>query len=329
MNTLKKVQRPSDDPIITGRSLKLKVNVLEVEQYKSNTDEATSWMSVSEKALSNVTEILKEIRTKCVNASTDTLEASDRDKIKTDIDQLWKQLQQEANVTYVGRHVFSGYKTDEPIVIAKSTALTEAVTVGEAMTLPKGTVITAGGSLPVGTLGVDTVVPAGTVLAVGTVLQEGTVNPKVLGNVNGQNIQYEVGVGSTISVNTLGMDSVMSDIFASVKKIKDGLETYSNATTADDADLHAIFNNSIDEFDAILSDVSEMTADLGSRMARLEYTASRLEDDKANFTELLSNTEDVDLEEIYTEFNAQYSVYQSALQATSKVIMNTLADFLR
>ncbi|MDF2801691.1 MAG: flgL, partial [Anaerocolumna sp.] len=353
--------------------------------------------------LDNVTEIIKDIRTRCVQASTDTLEKEDRDKISTDIQQLWEQLQQEANVTYSGRHVFSGYKTDEPVVLAKETALTKDTALTEEMTLLKGTYVptaildstgatlvpagttltadlklpitevTAGTAIsaptalaeevtwPAGTTGTTgtaqlpdgttltltspltgaVTLPAGTILQTGftaatniqtgvilpanTTLPKGTINPNVLGKIDGQNIQYEIGVGSTISVNTLGMDDLMSELFADIKEIKDGLDNYPD----NGVDLHEMFDEKIKDFDNRLSETSEMTADLGSKMTRLEYTATRLTDDKTNFTELLSQTEDVDLEEVYVEFNSQYAIYQSALQATSKVIMNTLADFLR
>ena len=74
--------------------------------------------------------------------------------------------------------------------------------------------------------------------------------------------------------------------------------------------------------------ISEKVSDLGSRMSRVEYTQERLIDQKATFENLLSETEDVDIEEVYTNFNIQYATYQSALQATSKIIKNTLADYL-
>lgn len=451
MSTLKKIQRPSDDPIIAGRSLKLRINVLEATQYKSNTDEATSWMGVTEKALDNITEIVKDITTRCVQASTDTLTEEDREKIRSDIDQLWEQLQQEVNATYAGRYVFSGYKTNEPPVLSENKTLDANVTIEDNIilseetllkagtilpadiTLPDGTVIQKGilaadTSVPAGTvlpaynlkdtleddvvLSGDTILPGGTVLETGTILKadtvlpmgtflpagtelngvvlgadttlgadtpltddliltapltlgadlsvpsgsmlakdtilptgktlhsgtmlpkgttlhKGTVNPNVLGKTGGQNIRYEIGVGSTISVNTLGMDSFISKVFADVKAIRDGLYTHSDGVSGNEEDLHKLFESKIAAFNARLSEASEMTADLGSRVARLEYTAKRLAEDHTNFKELLSKTEDIDIEEVYTEFNAQYAVYQSALQATSRVIMNTLADFLK
>ena len=81
--------------------------------------------------------------------------------------------------------------------------------------------------------------------------------------------------------------------------------------------------------DEALKTVSGQIADLGSRMKRLELTEKRLGDDEISYTELLSRTEDVELERAFIDFNTQYAVYQSALQVTAKVVQPTLMDFLR
>ena len=117
MSTLKKIQKPSDDPIIAGRTLKLRLNVLETEQHEKNVKEASSWMSVTESALTNMQEILKDIRTRCAQGANDSLTTEDREKICDDINQLYQQLQQESNATYAGRYVFSGYKTNQPMFV--------------------------------------------------------------------------------------------------------------------------------------------------------------------------------------------------------------------
>lgn len=380
MNTLKKIQRPSDDPIIAGRSLKLRLNVMEAEQYSGNVDEATSWMSVTEAALKNTTEIIKDIRTRCVQASNGTLTPEDRLKIVSDMEQLYSQLKQESNVTYAGRYVFSGYKTDQPVFFEKATKLEKDVTLAADMkltgdmkvsgniTIPKDTVITEDITLPAGstvtpaapgnadvvyngdgtitikasnanpptgvqadiiisggTIPDNTTLPKGTKLPEGIELPAGTLNPYVHGYSEGQNIEYEIGVNNTLNVNTLGMPEMMHELLGNIEDMiaKIGDE---NIT---DEQLNEVFTEMIGHMDERLKETSKMTADLGSKQNRLEYTQLRLKDDKTNFTELLSNTEDVDLEEVYVEFNAQYMIYQSGLQATSKIIMNTLADFLR
>ena len=269
MTTGKKIQTVSDDPIIAGRALKLTTSVLENTQYQSNTKEALSWMEVTEGALKNMNEILTTIRTKCVQGADGTLKDDDKAKVKTQIEELWGQLQEEANVTYAGRYVFSGYKTDKPL------------------------------------------------------MKDDGVNSEVDGQIKNQHIDYEIGVNSTITVNTEGMDVTMNNI----KKCVDDLKNL-DYTKLSESELHDKFNDALKEIDKIMSDISEKTADLGSKMSRLDYTKLRLSDQNVAYSNLLSETQDVDIEEVYTNFNAQYATYQSALQATAKIIKNTLADYL-
>lgn len=344
MNTMKKIQRPSDDPIVAGRSMKLKLSVMESEQHASNVDEATAWMSVTEAALKNTTEIVKSIREKCTYAANGTHTPEDRQKIVDEITQLYEQLKQESNVTYAGRYVFSGYKTDQPVFIDKPHELTQDITlqsetkltgdttlvagteIKETITLPDGTELTAGTVLAADTvLPKGTVLPEGTELPKGTVLPKGMMNPEVLQNIDGQNISYEVGVNNTIDVNTTGMPEMMQKMMGN---IEDMLEMLKDPTKTD-AEINEFFTGMIEEMDGRLGETSKMQSELGSKQNRLEYTQERLNDDKTNLKELLSNTENVDIEEVYVEFNTQYMVYQSALQATSKMVMNSLADFLR
>lgn len=120
--TGKKIQKPSDDPIIAVRSLKLRTNVSELSQYyDKNIPDAKSWMEVTESSLKNVNDALKNINTYCVQGSTDTLTAKDRDSIASNLQQLKKQIYQEGDTNYAGRYVFTGFKTDSSLIFADQT----------------------------------------------------------------------------------------------------------------------------------------------------------------------------------------------------------------
>jgi flagellar hook-associated protein 3 FlgL len=113
----KKIQRPSDDPIVTVRALKLRTNLSELSQYyEKNIPDAKSWMDVTESALKNVNEILKQINTDCIQGSSDTLTANDRFSIVSNLEQMKEQIYQEGNTNYAGRYVFTGYKTDSSLI---------------------------------------------------------------------------------------------------------------------------------------------------------------------------------------------------------------------
>ncbi len=122
-STGKKIQRPSDDPIIATRALKLRTNLTELNQYyERNIPDALAWMDITESALNEANDILTKIHTYCVNGATDTLTENDRNSIAVNLAQFRDQIFQEGNTNYAGRYVFSGYKTDTSLVFDAETS---------------------------------------------------------------------------------------------------------------------------------------------------------------------------------------------------------------
>lgn len=119
MATGKKIQVPSDNPIIAARALKLRTSVFESKQYMENVKQAQSWIDVTEQAMNNIGDILDRARELVGQAATGTLKSDDRIAINQELKQLREQLVQEGNVSYAGRYVFSGFKTDQKLVFDK------------------------------------------------------------------------------------------------------------------------------------------------------------------------------------------------------------------
>lgn len=120
--TGKKIQKPSDDPIVAVRALKFRTNVKEIDQYKSNSEDAISWASVTEQAVANVTDIMQRIRELSVQATSDIMNIENRKNVVVEIEQLMDQFKMEANVTYAGRHVFGGYQTNTPVIFREDSS---------------------------------------------------------------------------------------------------------------------------------------------------------------------------------------------------------------
>ena len=112
MTTQKKISKASEDPVIAIRSLRLSTTLSHIDQYvDNNIPDAKSWMSVTETALNNMKSILTDIRTQCVNGSTDTLTADDRQTLLDSLKSLSEQVYTEGNADYAGKTVFTGYRT--------------------------------------------------------------------------------------------------------------------------------------------------------------------------------------------------------------------------
>lgn len=113
MSTQKKVARPSDDPVVAIRALRLRSNVTEVTQYYSkNIPDAESWLKITEDALKNHSQVLTNMITQCTKGANGDLTATDRQIILEQMQALSNEIYSTANADYAGRYVFTGYRTD-------------------------------------------------------------------------------------------------------------------------------------------------------------------------------------------------------------------------
>ena len=116
MTSQKKIQRPSENPAIAVRSLRLRTTLSEIDQYyENNIPDAESWMKVTETALANMKRILTDIRTQCTYGASDQITADDRKTILTQLEKLRDQVYAEGNADYAGRTVFTGYRTNQKL----------------------------------------------------------------------------------------------------------------------------------------------------------------------------------------------------------------------
>lgn len=113
MATEKKIVRPSDDPVVAIRALRLRTNVSQVTQYyEKNVADAESWMKVTEDSLTTVTSVITDMIEQCTKGSSEKLTATDRDTILDALKALRDEVYATGNADYAGRSVFTGYRTE-------------------------------------------------------------------------------------------------------------------------------------------------------------------------------------------------------------------------
>lgn len=118
-STEKKIQKPSEDPIIAVRALRFRSQLAELNQYlEKNIPDAKSWLELSEEALGSVSSNLSEMQTYLKQAANDTNGLANRQAIIKTLAQYKEQIYKDANSDYGGRRIFSGYKTDTDMTFA-------------------------------------------------------------------------------------------------------------------------------------------------------------------------------------------------------------------
>ena len=126
MSSQKKISRPSEDPVVAIRALRLRSNLSEINQYyEKNIPDADAWLNVTETALENMKTILSDIRTQCTYGASDQLKAEDRKTILTQLESLRKQIYSEGNSDHAGRTVFTGYRTNCKLTFMEDESNTE------------------------------------------------------------------------------------------------------------------------------------------------------------------------------------------------------------
>lgn len=120
--TGKKVNRPSEDPIVAIRALRLRSDVDQVTQYlKKNVPDANSWLKLTEGALTTTISVLKDMITQCEKGSSDQLKTEDRKVIIESLNNLYKEVYDTGKGDYAGRYIFTGYRTDTSLTFGTQT----------------------------------------------------------------------------------------------------------------------------------------------------------------------------------------------------------------
>lgn len=125
MASQKKIQRPSQDPVIAIRALRLRTSLSKINQYyEKNIPDVQTWFENTETSLKNMNKILTDIRTQCVNGTNSYLTQDDRKTILSALTALKSQIYSEGNSDNAGRTVFTGYKTNSQLTFMEDEAET-------------------------------------------------------------------------------------------------------------------------------------------------------------------------------------------------------------
>lgn len=314
-STGKKFQLPSDDPIGVSRSLKLHTDLSKIEQYKRNLNDAKSWLDVTEDSIAQLGEVMQRARELTVQAANGSNAQGDLKSISSEIGQLKDQVIKIANATYAGRAIFTGYKTDAPLLDDKGNyKLTNFEEVGA---------FTNAGSEIVGDLKTSEISTYN--IGVADSVGINTIGSSIFGKVNGSldntdfgsNVNgYQIESGAKESNSTGADQSYLVAMFSDLKSALDNGDT-------------DVINKSLSRVDKSMDTLLSVRAEIGAKANRLELTEKRLDSDNITFTQLLSDNEDADMAEVIMNMKIEENVYRASLSAGAKIIQPSLIDFLR
>ncbi len=104
----------SDDPAAIERSLSLRSELRNIEQYQKNIDDGTGWLELSEANLGELETLFVEARGLAVQGASDTYDAQQRSSLAAQVDQFLEHAVSLSESRYRGRYIFAGTQTGKP-----------------------------------------------------------------------------------------------------------------------------------------------------------------------------------------------------------------------
>ena len=356
LTTGKRITRVSQDPVIAMKGLQHRQASSEIGQFKRNISEAQNWLDHSEGVLDQGSQILKRISELAVQASNDTYDEGQRENIAKEIGQLKQYMQDLGNSKVDNRYLFNGANTDKAPIM-KDAIMEAGVGPLERGAAPEDFTIVYNGQnfrylegengeftfqdvrqfgenideedrvlLTIRTTEDDgptvtfTSPEAGGISTNVELSQVATIENRAVSQ-NTQDVTIEVNKGIKIPVNVQGSDLFSASLFGDITRLEAALKD-PNTTGSD---LSGYITDIDNHHATFVSERSEV----GVRLNRIDMMVTRLEDQDVNLKKMMTNNEDVDIEETIMNLVMAENVNRVALASGARIMQPSLMDFLR
>ena len=334
-----RINKLSDDPAGVERSLALRSELRNIEQFKKNIDDGVGWMELSEATLNELEGIFIEVRGLAVLGASSTYNAAQRNAIANQVDQLLEHAVSLSESRYRGRYIFSGTQTGSVPYAPNRDENGNIVNI-----VPAGD---ASGSI-------EREVVDGIVMQVNIPGGEIFENPKdirlpvdelaaVLEEEDQARFNEIVGENQQLSVD--GLNAVLDeeqdpplslDIRAVLTQARDQFNDERTNPFGALIELRdALRDNSIDDVRGTLDklvnvreNISSVRGLIGARVNRMETMQNVLDRISVEMGSILSEDEGVDLSATIVNLRQEQDVFQAALASGSTVIPQSLMDFI-
>lgn len=142
---------------------------------------------------------------------------------------------------------------------------------------------------------------------------------------DGGDIKVEIDSGSTIDINMPGYRAFVTSDNPPI----DILGTLNDLKTALEANDKGGINNAVDNLENAMDHLSEVRAEIGARINRLETAKEYLSKLKLDLIEYKSKVEDADIADVITQLAIQQNVLEMSRASAARVLQQSLLDFLR
>jgi len=306
-STLKTISRPSDDPVSNVEAMSLTSSTNDNIQFLKNSDFALLNLSVTEKSLEELTDIISKAKEIAISQSSDFLNADVRKNIANEVQQLYNQSLGIANKKVGLKNIFAGTNT---------------------LTVP----FDGNGKYNGDSGHINLEVARNYFVPINLTGEEVFFNTDNSSNVENplQNFeQFNNSLNKDFNRDPAAESEKSHDIEKNSYKTRDNifsqLQALNSALENNDARM---IQGLLEKFDSSISRLISLRTRIGSIYTSVETSKNTLEGENIDHSARKSSLLDADVAELFSNINKQQALLKTTYQSTQGVMSQTLMDFL-
>jgi flagellar hook-associated protein 3 FlgL len=306
--TMKKLNRPSDDPVGSAKVLEVRTDKVNNEQYQINARLAQAFLDNTDHALEDLSEIVmraKEIAIGQSSSASSTPES--RYGVAEEVNQLYQRAVTTANRRIGDRYLFGGYKSTTTPVDAEGNYHGDD---GQMM-VEIGREVFIGMNVPGHEVFNSHPESSGDQKRLDQIKNPELKKPEEEPAAPSRRMASEEEHAAGLAPNV--------NLFQELKALRTGLLT---------GDIETV-RGSLDTFDDLLGKIVATRSKVGSRVQGIAGNVSALERHNVTNAQLTSTIEDADMTQVVSDLAKEETVFKSSLASSKHLIQPTLLDFLR
>lgn len=303
-SNMKRIQKPSDDPIGNVDLLQIRSKNIDAQQYLRNLSFAQTNLGFTETVLEELTDILTKVKELAIGQASDIYNPEVRQSVSKEIHQLRMQTLSLANKRNGNRYLFAGQKlltkpfdNDGKYLGDKNKIFIE---------------INKDVFIPINLTGEELFVD-----------KESRPNVRLVMPKNPDEIPHQEEIKlpnrNPASAQESGVESVRSNIF-------DELLSLENALLTNNPD---IVQSLLEQLDRSIDRVIAHRTQIGALSNNISNAENNIEKMKLLNEEYKTKVEDADVTELFTNLQKEQNILKATYQASGTLMNQQLMDFLR
>ncbi|MBT4792978.1 MAG: flagellar hook-associated protein FlgL [Halobacteriovoraceae bacterium] len=325
-SNLKRVQKPSDDPLGNMEILSIRSKNIDGNQFKRNASVAKAQLSFTENAIEELTELLVKTKELAIGQSSNIFDPAIRRSVAKEINQMRNQALGISNRRLGNKYIFAGHKTLTKPFNEKGVYLGDdqqtKVEVGKdnfvGVTFNGENVFFQRDASPLLAKDPLTNSPLNQLDPSKMKMDPASVEPEIeIINRDPASFQESPFPASNARPQKLAQ-AARSSIFSDLASLENALLT----------DNHEIIQELLPGIDDSIDRLVEIRTTIGSTINKIENAVETVEKEHLINQEYKSNIEDADVAELFTDLTRQKNVLEATYKSSAQMMNNSLMRFI-